>query len=185
MMSSDWRIATAAPDRDPVTAYLGLGSNVGDRGTNLAAALRRIAVQVEVLDLSSVWESEPVGWTSQASFWNLVVRARTQDPPASLLMAMKQIEADIGRTPTFVNGPREIDIDLLLYDDIVLHTGSLDVPHPRMLTRAFVLRPLIELEPDIQVTGTGRTARDHLEHGGPFERAFRLFPAGTLVEGIA
>jgi GTP cyclohydrolase-4 len=161
-------------------AFLGLGSNLGDRGTNLAAALRLIAARVELVDVSSVWETEPVGFADQPRFWNLVVRVRTQERPATLLSALRDIESEVGRTYQFQNGPREIDIDLLMYDEIVLHTATLDIPHPRMSGRAFVLRPLMELDPDRMIDGTGKTVRQHLEQGGPFEDAVPLFPGSTL-----
>jgi 2-amino-4-hydroxy-6-hydroxymethyldihydropteridine diphosphokinase len=135
---------------------------------------------VEVADVSSVWETEPVGFADQARFWNLVVRVRTRQRPAMLLTLLEDIETEVGRTTSFRNGPREIDIDLLLYDEVVLHTSTLDIPHPRMTSRAFVLRPLMELEPERVVDGTGRTVRQHLEEGGPFEDAAPLFPGSTL-----
>lgn len=122
-----------------------------------------------------------MGFAEQDAFWNLVARIETVLPPASLLDAVQRIEAAVGRTPTFRNGPREIDIDLLLYGEVVLHTAALEVPHPRMTGRAFVLRPLAELAPDLPLPHTGRTARDHLEHDGPFERAVSLFPGSTLL----
>jgi 2-amino-4-hydroxy-6-hydroxymethyldihydropteridine diphosphokinase len=161
-------------------AFLGLGSNLGDRGANLAAALRLMAAHAELVDVSSVWETEPVGFADQPRFWNLVVRVRTQLRPATLLSVLRDIEAEVGRTHQFLNGPREIDIDVLIYDEIVLHTGALDIPHPRMSGRAFVLRPLMELEPDRMIEGTGKTVRQHLEDGGPFEDAVPLFPGSTL-----
>ena len=165
-------------------AFLGLGSNLGDRGANLVAALRLIALQVEVVDVSSVWETEPVGFADQPRFWNLVVRVRTQQRPATLVTLLRQIEADVGRTHQFLNGPREIDIDLLIYDEVLLHTASLDVPHARMSGRAFVLRPLMELDPDRMIEGTGKTVRQHLEEGGPFEEAVPLFP-GSMLPGVS
>lgn len=123
-----------------------------------------------------------MGYADQEAFWNLVARIRTARPPAALLADVKRIEREVGRTPGFRNGPREIDIDLLLYDDIVLRTATLEIPHPRMTGRAFVLRPLAELAADGVLPHTGRTVRDHLEHDGPFERAVALFPGSTLLE---
>ncbi len=178
-----WRIDTAVPERASVDAFLGLGSNVGDRGTHLAAALRQIAARTRLRELSSVWETEPVGFSEQSPFWNLVARIETEQPPAALLATLQEIERDVGRSPSFRNGPREIDIDLLLYDDVALLTPGLEIPHPRMTSRAFVLRPLAELAPDHIVTGTQRTVRQWLDAGGPFERAVPCFPGRSLLEG--
>lgn len=181
-MSFVWRIATAAHDRDAVVAYLGLGSNVGERRLHLGQALRALGAHGRVTDVSSVWETEPVDFREQPDFWNLVVRIETRLPPAALLVACKAIEAGVGRTPGFRNGPREIDIDLLLYDDVHLEADGIRVPHPRMTRRGFVLRPLAELAPNFVIPGEDATVDAILATEGPFEAAVRLFPAETLLE---
>lgn len=159
---------------------LGLGSNLGDRRAHLAFALHAIAASAPLLAVSSVWETEPVGYADQPRFWNLVTMTRTTLPPAGLLAELKRIEVSAGRTARFRNGPREIDIDLLLYDDIVLRTGVLEIPHPRMSSRGFVLRPLAEIAPDRRIPDLGRTAAELLARGS-FEGAVALFPGETLL----
>jgi 2-amino-4-hydroxy-6-hydroxymethyldihydropteridine diphosphokinase len=160
-------------------AYLGLGSNVGDRRAHLAAALHGLRKIAVVEAVSSVYQSEPVGHRQQPEFWNLVTRIRTDLTPAALLRAVKAIEAEVGRTPTFPNGPREIDIDLLLYDDVVLE-GDPAVPHPRMIARAFVLTPLVELDAEARDPRSGTPYAEQLRAGG-LERIERLFAGVELL----
>lgn len=181
-MSSGSKTATAATERERVPAFLGFGSNVGDRHAHLTQALRRLALCCPLAGLSSVWETEPVGFTEQDPFWNLVVRIDTDLPPAALLGEVKRIEREVGRTPGFRNGPREIDIDVLLYGDIILRTESLEIPHPRMTGRAFVLRPLAEIDAGHVLPHTARTVQDHLDHDGPFEAARPLFSGRELLD---
>jgi 2-amino-4-hydroxy-6-hydroxymethyldihydropteridine diphosphokinase len=187
-MSSGWRIGTAGRDvpreRRTAVAYLGLGSNVGDRRVHLGAALHGLRKIGGIEAVSSVYRSDPVGFADQPDFWNLVTRMRTDLQPDALLRAVKALEAELGRTPTFRNGPREIDIDLLLYDDRVLD-GDPTVPHPRMAVRAFVLVPLVELDAEALDPRTGNPFRTYLEGGGP-ERIERLFDGRDLLpEGDA
>jgi 2-amino-4-hydroxy-6-hydroxymethyldihydropteridine diphosphokinase len=165
-----------------VVAFLGLGSNVGERRGHLGRALRSLSPYGNVVDISSVWETEPVGYADQADFWNLVVKLQTRLAPAELLTGCKTVERSVGRTPGFRNGPREIDIDVLLYHDIRLETGSLHLPHPRMTRRAFVLRPLEELAPNLVIPGTDATVDAILATEGPFEAAARLFPGLSLLD---
>lgn len=139
------------PPGEPVIAYLGLGTNVGERGENLREALRRIARMAEIRKVSSVYETEPVGFRDQADFWNLVACIRTDLPAVQLMHALIGIEQDMGRERTFRNAPRIIDIDILLYDDVRLETGELQIPHPRLTERAFVLKPLVEIAPQLAI----------------------------------
>jgi 2-amino-4-hydroxy-6-hydroxymethyldihydropteridine diphosphokinase len=157
---------------------------LGDRGAHLGGALRALSGIGELDAVSSVYRSEPVGYADQPDFWNLVVRFRTSLAPASLLRAVKVLEARLGRTPTFTNGPREIDIDLLLYDDVVLEEDQLVVPHPRMTGRAFVLGPLLELDHRLRDPRTGELLAERLRAGG-LERIERLFDGVDLLEGRA
>lgn len=131
-----------------VTVHLGLGTNIGDRGHNLTAAVRRLAELVQITAVSSIYQSEPVGYTDQREFWNLVVRAHTDLPAQQLLDELIGIEQAMGRERTFRNAPRIIDIDILLYDDVITTSGPVQLPHPRMQERAFVLKPLLEITPD-------------------------------------
>ena len=138
-----------------VHAYLGLGSNVGDRKAHLAHALRRLDEEYRLTGVSSVWETEPVGYEDQARFLNLVARVETDASARSLLDTVRGIEEERGRERRFRNAPRTLDIDILLYGDAVLDEEGLTVPHPRMHERTFVLVPLLELDPGIRDPGTG------------------------------
>jgi 2-amino-4-hydroxy-6-hydroxymethyldihydropteridine diphosphokinase len=177
-----WRIATAASEPRESVVYLGLGSNIGDRQGNLAAALAALREIVTIDRVSSVYASEPVGHTEQPEFWNLAVRARTALTPATLLDAVKRVEKRLGRTPTFRFGPRLIDIDILLWDNQTIHSGTVEVPHPRMMDRAFVLEPLVELDADLHHPVTREKLADRLE-SGTFEHITRLFEGDELMEG--
>jgi 2-amino-4-hydroxy-6-hydroxymethyldihydropteridine diphosphokinase len=172
-----WRIATAAAD---VNSYLGLGSNVGDRRAYLSAALERIGRITRIEALSHVYETEPVGYHDQPDFWNLVVSVRSDLAPRELLAALKRVEREVGRQPTFAGGPREIDIDLLLHDSTILNEPDVQLPHPRMLGRGFVMIPLAELAPHLAIPGDGRTVR-RVVIDGEFERVNRLFPGSELL----
>lgn len=127
------------------TVYLGLGSNVGDRLANLQAALAAF----EPAATSPIYETDPWGYTDQDPFLNRVAAIETDLEPRALLQHLKNIEAEVGRRATFNNGPREIDIDILLYNDLVLDEDGLIIPHPRLHERAFMLRPLADLAPDL------------------------------------
>ena len=131
------------------TAYLGLGSNVGDRLANLRQAVSLLAATpgISVEKVGGLYETEPVGVKNQPWFLNTVVRVSTELSPHDLLAAAKQVESVVGRTPTFRWGPREIDVDVLLYDDLRLADATLAIPHPRMAERLFVLLPLRDLNP--------------------------------------
>ena len=179
-MSSGSRIATAAAEALPVTAWLGLGGNVGDRAAHLAAALRMIGRVADVLALSPVYATDPVGHSDQPEFWNMVARIRTDLAPAPLLAELQRIEREVGRTATFRNGPREIDIDLLLYGDVV-SAGDPEIPHPRMHERAFVLRPLLDLDADLQDPRTGERLERALAGVGA-QRVTRVLDGGALLE---
>ncbi len=162
--------------------YLGLGTNVGDREQNLRAALRRLRGLGAIAAVSSVYRSEPVGYREQPDFWNLVVELCTTREPLDLLEEVQGIEAELGRVRTFKNAPRTIDIDILLYGDEVLETESLVVPHPRMMERAFVLRPLAEIAPDLRDPRTGERIADRLARPDGFERIERLGSGERLLD---
>jgi 2-amino-4-hydroxy-6-hydroxymethyldihydropteridine diphosphokinase len=130
--------------------------------------------------VSSVWESEPVGLADQPDFWNLVVRGRTRLGPRELVAALLALEAALGRVRGARNAPRTLDLDLLLHGAAVAALPGAIVPHPRMLERGFVLRPLAELDPLLRHPVTGRTIADHLAGATGLERATRLFPGTEL-----
>lgn len=145
------------------TVYLALGSNLGDRRANLAGALQRLREIVEIEKVSSIYETEPVGYLEQPHFLNMVCVGKTRLSPQALLTRVKEIEVTIGRQSTFRNGPRPIDIDILLYDDLHISQEHLTLPHPRMAERAFVLVPLAEIAPSVIDPVSGRTIQELLE----------------------
>jgi 2-amino-4-hydroxy-6-hydroxymethyldihydropteridine diphosphokinase len=132
-------------------AYISLGSNIGDREAALRLAVELLNERAgNVTALSSSYETEPVGYTAQPMFLNAAARLETQLPPEQLMEVLLAIERELGRdrAATVPKGPRTIDLDLLLYDDLVVDTPQLTVPHPAMHQRRFVLEPLVEIAPD-------------------------------------
>ncbi len=129
--------------------YLALGSNLGDRLANLKEAIAALTPQMDVKAKSQVYETPPWGYEDQPKFLNQVVRAKTYLEPEQLLKHLKRLEVALGRKESFRNGPRLIDIDILFYDDLVLNTSALVIPHPRLQERAFVLLPLMDIDPEL------------------------------------
>jgi 2-amino-4-hydroxy-6-hydroxymethyldihydropteridine diphosphokinase len=129
-------------------AYLGLGSNLGDRLGNLRLAVASLRERVEVAAVSQVYETEPVGYMDQGWFLNAVAAVETSDTAEGLFSILQDVEARMGKATPFRDGPRLIDIDLLLCGDLVLDSPGLQVPHPRLHQRRFVLTPLAEIAPD-------------------------------------
>lgn len=127
--------------------YIALGSNLGERLENLHAAMHSLASSVQVLEKSQIYETEPWGFADQPAFLNMVFSAKTDLNPHDLLAHLKKNEETLGRLPTFRNGPRLIDMDMLFYDNLVLETPELVIPHPRLHERAFVLVPLLDIAP--------------------------------------
>ena len=130
-------------------SYLCLGSNLGEREENLCQALTLLSAKANLEKVSSVYETEPVGYKEQPLFLNLVCRITTDLSPDELLHLAKDVETGMGRVPSFTNAPRIIDIDILFYEDRVMNTQNLTIPHPRLQDRAFVLIPLVEIAPDL------------------------------------
>jgi 2-amino-4-hydroxy-6-hydroxymethyldihydropteridine diphosphokinase len=146
------------------TAYLSLGSNVGDREANLRAAIEKLAApDSRVVRVSPTYETEPVDYTDQRWFLNLVVEAETDLFPMQLLARVARIERALGRVRTVAKGPRTIDIDILLYGRAVVRAKDLEIPHPRMHERRFVLAPLADLAPDLRHPVTRKTVREMLD----------------------
>lgn len=129
--------------------YLALGSNMGNRLANLKNAISNLPPQMDVKKKSPVYETPPWGHTDQPAFLNQAVMAETYMEPENLLGHLKRLETALGREPSFENGPRLIDIDILFYDDLVLDSPPLVVPHPRLHHRGFVLVPLNDIAPDL------------------------------------
>jgi 2-amino-4-hydroxy-6-hydroxymethyldihydropteridine diphosphokinase len=142
--------------------YLGLGSNVGDRYQNLKQSLELISDRSDIMLLSSVYETEPVGFAAQPLFLNAVCCASTRLSPHELLTTIKAIEAKLGRRRSFPNAPRPIDIDILFYDNELINNPDLTIPHPRLAQRAFVLIPLVEINPDFIYPQTRKTVTELL-----------------------
>lgn len=157
-----------------VIAYVGLGTNLGDRRGALEMALWEMHQPpiIEVERVSSVYETAPVGVTEQPDFLNAVAQVRTTLSPRALLDALLHLENKMGRVRTLRWGPRVIDLDLLIYGDAQRDEPGLEVPHPRLRERAFVLGPLAEIAPDVCLPPDGQTAEkvfgELLEKSGTF-----------------
>jgi 2-amino-4-hydroxy-6-hydroxymethyldihydropteridine diphosphokinase len=157
-----------------VTSYVGVGSNLGDALHNVKAALVTLhhLPQTELHSSSSLFRSAPID-ASGDDFINAVVRVETRLSAESLLAELQKIELSFGRERPFRNAPRTLDLDVLLYGELKISTGPLVVPHPRMLTRAFVLLPLLELDPNALIPGQG-LASNYLE--GVSDQAIHAIP---------
>lgn len=132
-------------------AYISIGSNIGDRLLHLTGAVQALHSQkyVKVLDVSSIYETAPVGYIEQADFLNIVIYIETALSAHDLLLACQEIENELGRVREVRWGPRTVDLDILLYNDDHVVTENLVIPHPRMHERAFVLIPLLEIAPTL------------------------------------
>ncbi|MCC6298867.1 MAG: 2-amino-4-hydroxy-6-hydroxymethyldihydropteridine diphosphokinase [Anaerolineales bacterium] len=140
--------------------YLALGSNMGNRLMNLKEAISSLAPQMEVKAKSAVYETPPWGFEDQEKFLNQVVRVETYLKPEQLLKHLKRLEVALGRKESVKNGPRLIDIDILFYDDLVLYSPALTIPHPFMHERGFVLVPLMEIASDFVHPVRKKTVRE-------------------------
>jgi 2-amino-4-hydroxy-6-hydroxymethyldihydropteridine diphosphokinase len=147
-----------------VEAFLGLGSNLGDRHGTLDKAVRRLDTHpaISVVRVAAYRETAPVGYLEQGNFINTAAAVRTTLSPLELLHAVQQIEAESGRTREIHFGPRTLDIDILLYNDLVLESETLCIPHPRLHEREFVLVPLAEIAPQVRIPPGGLTVQEML-----------------------
>ena len=145
---------------DTVSAWIGLGANLGDPRAQLLAAMDALSrlPDTELSARSSMWRSAPVGYADQPAFLNAVARLHTRLDADALLDALQGIETGHGRTRSFANAPRTLDLDLLLYGRETRSSTRLTLPHPRMHERAFVLRPLCEIDPHLDMPGHGPVA---------------------------
>ncbi|MCC7046505.1 MAG: 2-amino-4-hydroxy-6-hydroxymethyldihydropteridine diphosphokinase [Alphaproteobacteria bacterium] len=137
--------------------YLAFGSNLGDRVANIHRAVAMLAPEVRVELVSPLYETAPAYVTDQPRFVNGALRAETALTPRDLLKKLKDIEREVGRTPSVRYGPRLIDLDILFHGDLVQADPDLDIPHPRIAERLFVLRPLADIAPDLVHPVFGRT----------------------------
>ncbi len=140
------------------TAFIGLGSNLSEPLSQVAHAI--VALNglplTRVVKCSSMYGSAPVGYLDQPDFINAVVQVETELTPRALLEALLALELECGRTREFLNAPRTLDLDVLMYGDLIHHEQGLTLPHPQMHLRAFVLQPLLEIAPDCVIPGVGR-----------------------------
>lgn len=145
--------------------HLALGTNIGDRAKNLGEAIRRLSESgIRIIKTSSIYETEPVDYLDQPWFLNAVLEAETELTAPQLLAALRNIESQMGSKKPFVKGPRLIDLDILLYGNNTVDTPELQVPHPRMLQRNFVLVPLAEIAPNLRHPSWPATAFELLAH---------------------
>jgi 2-amino-4-hydroxy-6-hydroxymethyldihydropteridine diphosphokinase len=146
------------------TVYLSLGSNLGDRAAHLAAAIKALdSPDLKVVRASSIYETEPRDLPDQPWFLNQVIEAETDLFPRQLLARTQKVERDLGRKRGIAKGPRVIDVDILLFGEAVIRTPDLEIPHPRMAERRFVLEPLAELSPDLRHPAARRAIRELLK----------------------
>ncbi|MBI2113394.1 MAG: 2-amino-4-hydroxy-6-hydroxymethyldihydropteridine diphosphokinase [Candidatus Wildermuthbacteria bacterium] len=164
-----------------IEIYIGLGSNMGDRKKNLSDALDFMQEKCSIERVSSLYETEPVGYEDQAWFLNCVAMAKTQLSPLELLLFLQSLEARLGRVRTVRNGPRPIDLDILLYGQDVLCMSGLLVPHPGMHERRFVLQPLTEITPECLHPVLGKTVQELLEQIGK-DKSVQMVPGVFFVK---
>jgi len=156
--------AEFVPPRVAKRVYLSLGSNRGDRAANLRRAIAHLGDSgVQVQQVSSFYKTEPVDFAPQAWYLNCAVEATTEFMPMQLLKVVKSVERALGRRPGVSKGPRPIDIDILLYENVVVRTAALTIPHERMHERRFVLAPLREVAPSVRHPVSKRTVTEMLQ----------------------
>ncbi len=144
------------------TVYLALGSNIGDSRGYINTAIELLGASVHDIKQAPVYRSKATGYTDQPDFLNTAVRGKTELTPKELLSFVKSIEKKAGRTWTFRFGPRQVDIDIIFYDDQTIDTEELTIPHRALQARDFVLRPLADLDPDLVDPVSGKTVKQLL-----------------------
>jgi len=155
--------------------FMGLGSNLGDRLAYILKALDLLSRNLKVVRVSTVYESDPWGVENQPPFLNCVVEARTELTPPELLRRLKEVEQALGRKRRFRWGPREIDVDILLFGNVVLESPDLRIPHPHLVERDFFLLPLLELDPLLRDPSSG------VPYASFGKRSFKLRPFCCVI----
>ena len=165
------------------TAYLSLGSNLGDKGENLVKALLKLKARIgiKINKVSSIYKTSPVGVTRQPDFFNAAVEIKTTLDPFLLLKTVKDIEYEMGREPDSHFRPRPIDIDILLFGEQEVDTLDLLIPHSRLTSRAFVLIPLLEIDPYLTHPTTFRPLKEYLDEIEPSQKVERIINAGDVA----
>ncbi len=168
---------------DPAIVYISIGSNVGDRLETLLNALLQIHrhESARIDNVSNIYETEPVGFKAQADFLNGVAKISTHLTPIELLLFVQRVEHNLGRTRDIRWGPRTIDLDILLYEDRMINTSDLIIPHPELSHRRFVLKPLADIAADVVVPGLGKSVKDLLAETSDTSR-IRLIKTSADVE---
>ena len=149
------------------TAYLGIGCNLGDRQANVSRAIQLLTEHkdIDVIRVSALMESPPEGGSSQPTYLNGAIEIKTELSPLELLSQLKTIERRLGRTKGAANAPRPMDLDILFYEDVVIVEGkTLSIPHPRLASREFVLKPLAEIAPDLVHPRLQKSVRELYEN---------------------
>lgn len=158
----------------PGIAYLSLGSNLGDREAQLSEAQAQIGTMAKIIKVSSFYETEPVEFTDQPWFLNCAIAIETTQPPQKLMNTILRVEEEMGRRRLRKKGPRSIDIDILLFDQEIIDTKELTIPHPVMQERRFVLEPLAEIAPEVRHPVLKKTIRELLD----------ALPPGQIVRKV-
>lgn len=153
------------------TVYLSLGSNIGDSRTYIKSAVKMLGASVHDIKQAPIYRTKAVGYTKQPDFLNTAVRGTTDLGPEELLKFVKDVEKQVGRTWSFRFGPRQIDIDIIFYDDTVMKTRDLTIPHAALIGRDFVLKPLCDLDPDLKDPASGKTVSELLAKVKPQNEA--------------